>query len=275
MSRELEAFLTAEDLDDLLGARHRLGRVGKRDSQAAVAVLEQWADRQAVANLLFYPDLLPRSLRMRFLMKGLDETEVPYYQLAAVMGLQTLASEADTRLEEAFEEEFGPEATIDEDNWKGMGARVAAVRDRALGPERREERKAVCERLLEIIDRADEVMRAWDAAATGLTTGDEVLADRASAILLDYVEPEGAARLVPFLDHPSACVQNNVLFTLLYLLGTNEVERLVVAAAAAGQASPAATELVRHKMNEPLTMHWAYIPSLVEASPTEGGGAST
>jgi hypothetical protein len=230
-SRELEAFLTAEDLDDLLRARQQLGRVSRRDSQAAASVLEQWTARQAGANVLFYPDLLPRSVRIAFLMKALEEAEFPYYTLAAVVGLQDLTGE---------EFEGAPEL-----------------------------RKAVGEQLVTLIERADEVMRAWDTAATGAHTMDEVIADRASTMLLEYVERADALQLVRFLDHPSEVVRNNVLYTLVDLFGTQEVERQVGEAAEAGQTSSAAPAFVRDNMNERLMMLWAYIPNLVQIFPAE------
>lgn len=222
--------MTTEDLDDLLWARQRLGRVSKRDSHAAVSVLERWADRQAVANVLFYPDLLPRTVRMPFLMKALEETEFPY-TLAAVVGLQNLTDELGTKLEKEFEQEFGPAAAMKEDDWKGMGERLAALRERALGPEEREERKAVRERLFAMIEHADEVMHAWDSAATGHMTLDQVIAERPTVHLPDLAEPRNAPSLVRFLDHPSDVVKNNVLWTLISLFGTEGVERLVVEAA--------------------------------------------
>jgi hypothetical protein len=231
ISRELEAFLAAEDLDDLLQARLRIGRVSKRDTRAALSVVEQWADRQAVANVLFYPSLLPPTVRMRFLLKALEEPEVPYYTLAAVVGLQDLTGE---------EFEGAPEAG-----------------------------KALGERLLTLIDRAAERMRAWDTATTGLHTLDEVIADRASTLLLEHVERADATQLVLLLDHPSEGVRNNVLYTLLELFGTEEVERRVAQVADAGQISPAASQFARDNVDEPLMMLWAYIPSLVETFPAE------
>jgi hypothetical protein len=229
MSRGLEEFLRTVDLDDLLRARQRLGRVSKRDSQATVSVLEQWADRQAISNVLFYPDLLPRTARMPFLMKALEEEEFPYYTLAAVVGLQDLTGE---------EFEGAPEV-----------------------------RQAVGERLLTLIEWADERMRAWDTAATGLHTLDEVIADRATVHLPDLVEPGDARRLVRFLDHPSEGVQNNVLYTLLDLLGREGVERLVVEAAEAGEVSPAGVEYASQN-DEPM-MLFAFIPNLVQTIPAE------
>jgi hypothetical protein len=213
--------------------------------------------------VLFYPDLLPHTVRMPFIMKALEETEFPYYTLAAVVGLQDLTDE----LERELEQESGAGAAMNEDDWKGMGERLAALRERALGPERWEEWKAVRERLLALIEHADEVMRAWDSTATGHTTLDEVIAERATVHLPDIVEPGDARRLVRFLDHPSEGVQNNALWTLLYLVGTEGVERLVVEAAEAGDVSPAAVEYVS-RSDEPM-MLFAYIPNLVQTFPAK------
>lgn len=74
-----------------------------------------------LANLLFYPDLVLTTLRMRFLMRALDETEVPYYRLAAIVGLQKLVTNE-------FDEP--------------------------------EERKSVRDRLLTLIEQAGEAIRA-------------------------------------------------------------------------------------------------------------------
>jgi hypothetical protein len=263
MSGKLEAFLHTKDLDDLQQARQRLGRVGKRDSQAAQSVLEQWADHQAVANVLFHPDLLPRPLEMRYLMKALEETDMPYFKLAAVVGLQGLTDERDRKMEAAYVQEFGAPDQI-EDNWKGMGERLAQMGDRALGLDERDEWRAILERLFALIEDAGEVMRAFALASpnTDRKLLDEAIADRATVLLPSLVEAADAPRLVRFLDHPSDCVQNNVLWTLFFLLGTERVARLVGEAADTGEVSPAATEYVRQN-DEPM-MLFAYIPNLIE-----------
>jgi hypothetical protein len=118
-----------------------------------------------------------------------------------------------------------------------------------------------------MIEHADEVMHAWDSAPTGHTTLDQIIAERATVHLPDLVEPGDAPRLVRFLDHPSDGVQNNVLWTLIFLFGTEAVERLVVEAADSGEVSPAAAEYVRQN-DEPM-MLFAYIPNLVQIFPAE------
>jgi hypothetical protein len=263
-SRELEAFLHTKDLDELQWARQRLGKVRRRDSQAAQSVLEQWGDHQAVANVLFYPDLLPRPLQMRYLMKALEETDMPYFKLAAVLGLQRLTDELDGKLEKAYVDEYGASDEI-ELHWKGMGERLAQMRDRALGPPEREEWRAVRERLLSMIEDAGETMRARDSSATDVKTLDEAIADRATVLLPSLVDAADAPRLVGFLDHPSDGVRNNVLWTLLFLLGAEGVARLVAEATEASELSPAATEYVAEN-DEPM-MLFAYIPNLAELIP--------
>jgi hypothetical protein len=87
MSPELEAFLRAEDLDDVLKARQRIGALEKDDVAAVRSILEQWQNRQAVSNLLFHPHLIPGDIRFDFVLRGLAEREIAYYVLAAVAGL--------------------------------------------------------------------------------------------------------------------------------------------------------------------------------------------
>jgi hypothetical protein len=267
MSPELEVLLHTKDLDDLQRARQRLGRVSRRDSQAALSVLEQWADHQAVANVLFHPDLLPRPLQMRYLMKALEETDMPYFKLAAVVGLQRLTEELDGRVEAAYVREFGAPDRI-ENNWKGMGERLAQIYDRALGPDERDEWRAILDRLFALIEDAGEVMRAFALASpdTNRKLLDEAIADCATVLLPSLVELADAPRLVRFLDHPSEGVQNNVLWTLLFLVGTERVARLVAEAADAGEVSPAATEYAQQN-DEPM-MLFAYIPNLAELGTT-------
>src|SRR5215216_6035392 len=142
-----------------------LGIVSGRDSEAALSVLEEWTDQQAVAKVLLYPDLLPQPHRLRFLLKALGEMDFPYYTLAAIVGLQSIE-------QEEIERESGA-------------------------------REEIKERLFALIDHADEVMRGWEPDAEGVHTIDEVIADRASALHWPFVESADAARLVGWLDHAS------------------------------------------------------------------------
>lgn len=86
----LEAFLKAEDLDDLLRVRRGISSPTSEESSRIVAVIDEWTDRQAVANLLFYPDLIPADLRFEALDRALHSHDVPYFALAATVGLQQI-----------------------------------------------------------------------------------------------------------------------------------------------------------------------------------------
>lgn len=90
MNRMLEEFLRAEDLDDALSAREELGELDSQDEARIVATLRNWQEPQAVANLLMNPTLIPAAERGKVLLRGLRERRIPYYVLAAVVGLQQL-----------------------------------------------------------------------------------------------------------------------------------------------------------------------------------------
>jgi hypothetical protein len=53
-----------------------------------VSVIQDWRDRQAVANLLFHPDVMPASVRFEALDRALHSCDIPYFILAATVGLQ-------------------------------------------------------------------------------------------------------------------------------------------------------------------------------------------
>jgi hypothetical protein len=88
MSPELEEFLGAEDLDDLLRARQRIASLDTGEASAVRSMLQRWEDPQAVSNLLFHPALIPEDIRLASLFRGLAERRVAYYVLAAVVGFQ-------------------------------------------------------------------------------------------------------------------------------------------------------------------------------------------
>ena len=92
----LEAFLKAGDLDDLLRVRRGLSSLTPEETLRVRSVIHQWSDRQAVANLLFHPDLIPDSLRLEALDRALHSNDVAYFVLAATVGLQQLEPAAIT-----------------------------------------------------------------------------------------------------------------------------------------------------------------------------------
>jgi len=87
----LDRFLTAIDLDDLLRTRDEISSLTPEETTRIVSVVRDWKDRQAVANLMFHPDLMPRDVRFEAIDRALHSTEVPYFTLAATVGLQNIA----------------------------------------------------------------------------------------------------------------------------------------------------------------------------------------
>jgi hypothetical protein len=90
MTPELEEFLAADDLDDALHARGRIGALGAEDVAVVRSVLQRWEDSQAVSNLLMHPSLIPSDLLAASLFRGLAERRVAYLVLAAVVGFQSI-----------------------------------------------------------------------------------------------------------------------------------------------------------------------------------------
>jgi hypothetical protein len=84
----LDAFLKAEDLDDLLRIRRDLGVLTSDEEQRISSIIHDWTDNQAVANLLFNPDVMPPALRFEALDRALHSNHVCYFALAATVGLQ-------------------------------------------------------------------------------------------------------------------------------------------------------------------------------------------
>jgi hypothetical protein len=88
MTSELQAFLAAEDLDEVLNARQKIAALDAGDTAVVRSVLQQWRNPQAISNLLMHASLIPKDVRLPSLFRGLAEREVVYYVLAAVVGVQ-------------------------------------------------------------------------------------------------------------------------------------------------------------------------------------------
>ena len=102
MTTQFEAFLRSDDLDELLKLRRQNVKLNEEEECTVLTVLEAWSDKQAVANLLFCPSLIPAANRERFVTKGLSDLENPYFVLATVVGVASLAGQTisnDFRLE--------------------------------------------------------------------------------------------------------------------------------------------------------------------------------
>ena len=97
MSAELAGFLAEGELDRLDAARQAVGEPSGEDAAAIGRTLREWADVQAVANLLMHPDLIGEELRVPSLRRGLAEQGHPYLALAAAVGLQRVELDPDER----------------------------------------------------------------------------------------------------------------------------------------------------------------------------------
>lgn len=89
----MRRFLTITDLDDLAAAHRELADAGgiTPDAEAVVVgVLAGWTDRQALANLLMYPLLIPPDFRLAAIERALGEAGPGYLCLAAVVGVERL-----------------------------------------------------------------------------------------------------------------------------------------------------------------------------------------
>jgi hypothetical protein len=84
---DLERFLDASDLVELVAARSVINGIDGTDARMLHAIVAQWRDEQAVANLLMYPELLPEDDRTPALAEGLSGVHGDYAVLAAAVGL--------------------------------------------------------------------------------------------------------------------------------------------------------------------------------------------
>jgi len=55
----LTHFLASVDLDELLEAHRQVTPLSPEDASRIAGIVDKWNDLQAIANLLFYPDVLP------------------------------------------------------------------------------------------------------------------------------------------------------------------------------------------------------------------------
>jgi hypothetical protein len=83
----VQRFLTATDLDELAERRAEIGDGLTADDLLEIeAVLHDWEDVQAIANLLMYPQLIAAADRVATLRRAFDDDR-SYLQLAATVGL--------------------------------------------------------------------------------------------------------------------------------------------------------------------------------------------
>jgi hypothetical protein len=84
---DLAGFLQSPDLDDLLARREAITEITRDDAAALTEVVSAGDDRQAVANLLMYPELIPPAVRSATVLSALEGADDDYRVLAAACGL--------------------------------------------------------------------------------------------------------------------------------------------------------------------------------------------
>lgn len=86
----LQNFLAEKELDNLPQLREALGKPDQAQSTIISEVLQSWSDKQAVANLLMSPRLIPAGERYGFIRQAFKESPQNYLTLAAIVGLSEL-----------------------------------------------------------------------------------------------------------------------------------------------------------------------------------------
>ena len=86
----IAGFLKITDLEILEHTYKNLAPLGRQDVELINRTLASWHNQQAIANLLFHPALISEKIRQDVILKALDESEMPYLVLAAVVGLESL-----------------------------------------------------------------------------------------------------------------------------------------------------------------------------------------
>ncbi len=90
LSQELERFLAAQDLDELLAARNEITEITRADAGVLAEIVTAGTDEQAMANFLMYPEVIPAHLRTVTVLAALQRPPTDYRLLAAVVGLGRL-----------------------------------------------------------------------------------------------------------------------------------------------------------------------------------------
>jgi len=90
LTSQFEEFLKAADLDDLESCRVNLTELDSGDTVELIEILRAWLDKQAIANILMYPELIPGNMRLPCIQKALSERNFTYFVLAAVVGISRL-----------------------------------------------------------------------------------------------------------------------------------------------------------------------------------------
>jgi len=94
MKKSIKTFLETRDLDDLLESRANISELDREDEAEILKILKEWTNIQTIANLLMYPNLIPESERINYVLKALQEANHKYLILASVVGINELDIES-------------------------------------------------------------------------------------------------------------------------------------------------------------------------------------
>ncbi len=83
-------YLRVTDYDALELVFAEISTLDQSENRFIEQLLVDWKEEQAIANLLFFPSLIPNSIRFDTISKALASDNAPYYVLAAAVGLQSL-----------------------------------------------------------------------------------------------------------------------------------------------------------------------------------------
>lgn len=95
-------FLEIDNVNDLRRERESLSQLTDDDYFVINNVIEKWDDRQAIANILLFPDIIEKSDRWNTIQKGLESYSEPYYILTAVCGIKRVKSNIPSQYREKY-----------------------------------------------------------------------------------------------------------------------------------------------------------------------------
>jgi hypothetical protein len=101
MHLTLSRFLAADDLDELAAAREEITEITRDDAHTLEAIVDAQTDRQALANLLMYPDVIPEHQRAGAMFDALSGDVSDYLTLAAAVGVGHVEFDDDMRAQVA------------------------------------------------------------------------------------------------------------------------------------------------------------------------------
>jgi hypothetical protein len=168
VSDQLAAFLAARDLDDLAQAFAALEEVVAADADAIAELLSRHNDRQAIANLLMYPTVIPDRLRWAAVRSALDGERDTYLALSATIGLQSLDEGAVTESQRL--EVVSALMSLIRSGGETVAARAAGVIGRYLPADQ-------APRLVGLLDRAEDLVRHNVLAALIDAVGPEAVVE--------------------------------------------------------------------------------------------------